>query len=132
MFNITSRVNIKNIFDRDPNKFELRPDRPWAVIFFVGTALSTAILAAHFFIYVSLSSTANTRLENSEAEPEVIRLNRKGLSDTAKMFETKDKQFQELLSSPPQITDPSLKSGTGDIPVKTPQNATGTIPELPE
>ncbi|MBI2120033.1 MAG: hypothetical protein HYT94_00215 [Parcubacteria group bacterium] len=132
MSNFLSKIKIKNIFDRDPNKFELRPNRAWAAIFLAGTILSAATLALHFFLYAFSSDSRAVKTEDAAAG-DGVRLNRKGLANVSEMFEAKNVQFQNILTSPLQIADPSLPQGSGTrIIEKTQQNATGTVPSLVE
>lgn len=140
MTNPFSRINLRNLFDRDPNKIEPHPKRAWGIIFFFGTILSVAVVLLHYFFYISASSVRESGDEGLAQEKQV-RLNKKGLADVIATFEAKSLLFEEITSHPEQIPDPSLltgqenaggkNSGKGGTLQKA-QEATSTVPAVAE
>lgn len=108
MFNPLSQLKIQNLLDRDPNKFELHPYRAWAVIFSVAIVLIILILSAHLYFYAYMRTDSSFKPDDSSVEINEVKLNRKGLAEITALFEEKKVEFQNLLASPPHITDPSL------------------------
>lgn len=108
MSNIFSRLKIQDIFDRDPDKFEPRPRRAWAVIFSVMVVLIFLMLVAHFYFYFYMRTDSSFKSDESVLITNEAKLNRKGLGEITAMFEAKNAKFQELLASPSKIADPSV------------------------
>lgn len=129
-----SRFKIQDIFDYDKDKFEPRPYRAWAVIFFVEIILIVLVLTLHLYISTYMRSSDSFKPGSNSVEAGDAKLNRRGLTEVITMFEVKNAQFQNLLASQPQITDPSvqnvhsLPAASEVIPVQKktiPKNTTG-------
>lgn len=132
MPNSFSRLKIQYIFDRDPNKFEPHPHRAWAIIFSAGVVASILILIAHLYLYFYMRTDSSFKPDDSSLITSEVKLNRSGLTDVTNMLEVKNAQFQDLLVSRSQISDPSLGTdhaqqlpATGGSGTITPQKTTG-------
>lgn len=134
MFNIFSRLKTQDILDRDPGKFEPRPRRAWAVIFSVAVISTLFILVAHLYFYLYAHTDGSFKPNESDLVANEVRLNRNGLGEITAMFEAKNVKFQEFLTSPPKIADPSTdgQSSSGQYgaaaPKPAPKNATSSVP----
>ncbi len=111
MSNPLSRIKIQDIFDRDPNKFEPHPHRAWAIIFSVGFVVSILIVVAHLYVYLYMRTDSSFKPDDSSLVTSEVKLNRSGLTEVTNMLEAKNAQFQDLLVSPPKISDPSFGAG---------------------
>ena len=125
MPNRFSQFNTRDIFDRDAGKFEPRPYRAWAIIFFIGVFLSVSVLFGHFFLYEYMRSNDSFKPDEGFAAVGEIKLDRKSLSEVAALFEKKNKEFENLLVSAPSIPDPSSSENSQIIP---PENIHDMLP----
>lgn len=107
MSDIFSQLKIRNILDRDPDKFEPRPEGAWAVIFSATIVLIVLILVVNISFYAYIRADTSFNSDDSSPVTNEVKLNRKGLAEITALFETKNTQFQNLLASPPKIADPS-------------------------
>lgn len=107
MSNKFSQFKIQDIFDRDLDKFEPHPHRAWAVIFFAEVVLIMLVLVSHVYLYVYMHTDSSFKPNDSSLGINEVKLNRKGLVVVTAMFEARNARFQDLLASPPKITDPS-------------------------
>lgn len=141
MSNLFSRFNIQDIFDRDPDKFEPHPYRAWAVIFSIGTIIIILALFAHLSLYFYMHTDGSFKSADILITEEA-RLNRKGLTEVVALFEKKNTEFQSLVASSSQITNPSgavgraqasstptnKQSSAASPKTTTPKNGTSTVP----
>ncbi len=116
MPNIFSQLKIQNILDRDPDKFEPRPRRAWAIIFFAGVVLIALSLSANLYAYFSVRADSSFKSDGGSSEKSEVKLNRKDLAEIIAALLAKNLQFQNLLASSPKIADPSLGAGSQDHP----------------
>lgn len=137
MSNLFSRFQIQDILDYDQDKFEPHPYRAWAVIFFIGVIFVILVLTIHLYLYVHMRSGESFKSDDGPSAINTTKLNRKGLTEAIAAFEMKDAQFQKLLESPPEISDPSSFGGQSssvkpimNMPMNnaTPKTSTSSIP----
>jgi hypothetical protein len=117
--NLFARLKTQDILDHDPSKFEPRPRRAWAVIFFAGIILIITALVAHLYVYLYMRADSSFMPDGNSPGMNDTKLNRKGLAEVIAIFQAKSVQFQDLLASPPKIPDPSL-GGDSQVPAPTP------------
>lgn len=120
-----SRIQIQDMFDRDPAKFEPYPRRAWAIIFFAAMVAGMSVLTAHLYFYLYMRTDSSFKLDDSSLSAgSEVKLNRSGLMEVTNMLEVKKAQFQNLLVSSSPIADPSIELGR---PQPAPPVNTGTI-----
>lgn len=108
MLNIFSQLKIRNLLDRDPDKCEPHPRKAWAIIFSAMIILIVLVLIANLSFYAYMRTDTSFKSGDSSPAAGEAKLNRKGLAEITALFEGKKAEFQNLLASPPHITDPSL------------------------
>lgn len=127
MINFFSRFKIQAILDNDPNKFEPRPRRAWVIIFSCWVILIVFILIGNFYTYTYMRTNGSFQITASSTPDAELRLNRRGLTESIKIFEAKNLQSQNFLSLPLEITDPSGETTSEPSPANA---NTGTMKKI--
>lgn len=140
MSNIFSRIKIQNLFDQDSDKFNPNPHRAWVIIFSISVLCVILILVGNWYCYNYIHGEEFLKQDDTPTPPKEIKLDRKGLTEVIGLLEARSAQFQSFLSSPSQVSDPSIgkQSTTPSVvdtstPKSIPQkNTTKTLPAVSE
>jgi cytoskeletal protein RodZ len=140
MSNIFSRIKIQNLFDQDSDKFNPNPHRAWVIIFSISILCIILVLVGNWYCYNYMHREEFLKKDDTSTPPKEIKLDRKGLTEVIGLLEARSAQFQSLLSSPSQVTDPSVGKqsstpstvGTSTPKNIPPKNTTNTLPAVSE
>lgn len=121
MAKLFSKFNIQDILDNDPDKAELHPHRAWLLMFVAEVVFIIVVLVLHIYGYYYMRTGRSYKTENHVAAMSGVKLNRNGLEEVTRMFEDKNKEFNDLLTSFPYVADPAEDASKGGSNIETPR-----------
>jgi hypothetical protein len=99
--------NIKEVFDKDKSKIFISPFRDWSLLLFCFFISLIAVGVASFYFFIQINKEQVFSME-MEVKEEVEILDVEKLKSTIKIFDEKQKLFDELSQQKPDIIDPAL------------------------